>query len=106
MVVFEETTIKECEGHFHVTDQEKRPLCYARLETVFPIGKDGLRHSPEKCMACPHKTPCLRGALSEDPAADEVHEERVDRAYESGSISFFSRWSRKKRLASKKRQRQ
>lgn len=84
---------------------QEKPSCYAQIEAVFPLGEDGLRHSPEACMACPHKTPCLRAALTRDPKADEVHSERVDRAYDAGSISFLSRWSRKKSLANRRSKR-
>jgi hypothetical protein len=85
-----------------LTDEINKPACYGVLERVFPMGDEGLRHSPEPCMACPHKTPCLRRALSTDPRADDVTEERVDRAYASGNLSFLGRWSRKKSLAGKK----
>lgn len=85
-----------------MTDEGKKPACYGVLDEVFPLSADGLRHSPERCMACPHKTPCLRDALSTDPAADQVREEKVDRAYAAGNLSFLSRWARKKSLAKKK----
>ncbi len=84
-----------------MTDEMTRPVCFGVLETVFPMGKKGLRHSPDGCMACPHKTPCLREALTFDPGAKEVTAERVDRAYASGNLSFLSRWARKKSLAGK-----
>ena len=84
-------------------EESNKPVCYGILETVFPLGDDGLRHSPEGCMACPHKTPCLREALTSDPAAGQVKEEKVDRAYAAGNLSFLSRWSRKKTLAGKKK---
>lgn len=85
-----------------VTDEMTRPACHGVLDEVFPMGEAGLRHSPERCLACPHKTPCLRAALSSDPHADRVRDERVDRAYASGNLSFLERWSRKKSLAGKK----
>ena len=34
----------------------------------------------------------------------QVHEEIVDRAYESGMIGFLSRWSRKKELSRKRKE--
>jgi len=85
-----------------VTDESKKPVCYGVLDEVFPMGGEGLRHSPERCMACSHKTPCLRTALSTDPEADHLREERVDRAYAAGNLSFIERWARKKSLAGKK----
>ena len=47
---------------------------------TFPLGDDGLRHSPERCMVCFCKTECLREAVK-GPEGIQVHEERVKRAY-------------------------
>jgi hypothetical protein len=77
--------------------KENRPPCYGDLETVFPMGPEGLRGSPETCMACPHKTECLRRALKGERGMT-VHAEKVDRAYASGTMGFFERWSRKKAI--------
>ena len=74
-----------------------RPYCFADLETVFPKGTDGLRHSPEACFYCRSKTDCLREAMKGESGI-EVREEMVDRAYDSGTVGFFSRWSRRKAL--------
>ena len=80
------------------------PDCYGRLDIVFPKAKEGLRSSPIACMACVFKTECLRKAMKgEDGAA--VREEQVDRAYRSGMMGFFERWSKKKMLHRKKKQR-
>jgi hypothetical protein len=77
------------------------PYCFAKIENVFPMGDDGLRHTPESCMVCRYKTACLRAAISgADGVAVEL--ERVDRAYEAGMIGFVSRWSRRKTLHRKK----
>jgi hypothetical protein len=73
------------------------PDCFGRLDVVFPKGSDGLRHSPPMCRACVFKTECLREAMHA-PAGLAVESERVDRAYESRSISFLERWSRRKQL--------
>ena len=67
------------------------------LDRVFPIGEDGLRSSPEACLECIHKTECLRSAMAGSGGLT-VHEELVDRAYESGMIGFLGRWSKKKDL--------
>jgi hypothetical protein len=80
----------------------KYPYCFGRLDTVFPLGKDGLRHTPESCMVCFCKTECLREAVR-GPEGIQVHEEKVERAYRSGTINFFERWSRKKTLSRLKR---
>lgn len=73
------------------------PSCHGDLETVFPMGPEGLRESPESCLACPHKTGCLRRALRGDQGM-AVREEKVDRAYASGTMGFLERWSRKKAI--------
>lgn len=78
------------------------PYCFGKLETVFPLGEDGLRHSPATCILCPHKTECLRAALKGEEGA-RVEEEHIDRSYESGSIGFWERWSRRKLLERRKR---
>ena len=76
---------------------KQKPECFGVMEMVFPMTEDGLRHSPLSCMACPHKTECLGTAIRR-PAGLEVQEELVDRAYESKTISFIERWSKKKYL--------
>jgi hypothetical protein len=68
----------------------KHPECFGQLDTVFPLGEDGLRHSPETCLKCLHKTDCLRTG---------VHQEHVDRSYNSGMIGFMERWSQKKNIS-------
>ncbi len=71
------------------------PRCYALLEEVFPMEKDGLRHVSERCMVCVYKIECLRTAM-EKPDGLNVKEEVVDRAYSSGVMGFLERWSKKK----------
>jgi len=80
----------------------KLPTCFGRLETVFPKGEDGLRHSPASCLACDEKTGCLRIAMESIKGLD-VREEAVDRAYESGMIGFLERWLKKKSFRQKKK---
>jgi hypothetical protein len=82
--------------------EKEYPYCFGKLENVFPLEKDGLRHTPESCMVCFCKTECLREAVN-GPQGRQVHEERLKRAYNSGTISFFERWSRKKALKRKKK---
>ena len=82
-------------------NQKKFPPCFGDLETVFPEGEAGLRQTPEACMICVYKTECLRKAMA-DGGGIKVREEMVDRAYASGAVGFFERWSRKKALAAKK----
>lgn len=80
---------------------DRRPSCFADLKIVFPMGADGLRHTPRGCMVCVYKTECLRAAMAK-PQGLKVREETVDRAYESGMIGFLGRWSRKKDLHRKR----
>ncbi len=75
--------------------KEEKPACFGDIGIVFPMKDDGLRYSPENCMACSYKTNCLRTAI-QNPDGCKVQEEIVDRAYESGKISFLKRWSKRK----------
>lgn len=75
-----------------------RPDCFSDLDIVFPLGADGLRITPESCMQCAHRTPCLRMAMG-GGRGWRVREEMVDRAYRGGVIGFFQRWSQKKNIA-------
>lgn len=93
-------------GRIMVNEKENEtlPRCFGELETVFPKGKEGLRNTPESCLPCLHKTACLRSAI-EKPDGLKVKEEIVDRAYESGMITFLERWSKKKELQRKLKKR-
>jgi hypothetical protein len=71
------------------------PHCFAVLEKVFPMGENGLRQTPERCMVCLYKVDCLRTAMGKSDGF-KVREEMIDRAYSSGVMSFFERWSQKK----------
>ena len=84
--------------------EKKYPKCFGELEKVFPKTKDGLRSPPGACLECLHKTACLRSAMK---GADgvKVREEIVDRAYDSGMMSFVERWSKKKDLKRKLKKR-
>ena len=77
--------------------KNKRPQCFAKLDTVFPMGKEGLRTTPDTCLACFHKTDCLRTAIRGKDGLN-FREECIDRAYRSGMIGFFERWSKKKAI--------
>lgn len=79
------------------------PECFGSLEAVFPRGEDGLRHSPEGCLACGQKTECLRSALAgEDGRA--VREERLERAWRGGMVGFVDRWAQQKQLNDRRKE--
>lgn len=73
------------------------PACFGVLDSVFPKGEDDLRNTPETCLVCLHKTECLRSAMGGTKGL-KVREEFIQRAYESGIMSFMERWSEKKDL--------
>lgn len=77
------------------------PACYGQLETVFPMQADRLRRTPESCMPCPHKTMCLREAAAGREGL-KIADEKIDRAYTSGTMGFFERWLKKKTIARQK----
>lgn len=80
-----------------INDSQERPECFGVLDLVFPLGEDGLRQTPEVCLACDHKTACLKTAI-DGGGGLAVESEKLDRAYRAGRISFFERWARKKSI--------
>jgi hypothetical protein len=78
-------------------NEREHPPCFGDLETVFPLGSDGLRHSPPECMRCEYNTDCMRLGLRGGGGL-KVREESLERAYASGAVGFWERWSRKKAL--------
>jgi len=82
--------------------ESKPPGCFGNLEIVFPMGQNGLRDTPEPCLACPFKVACLKSAIQGRDGL-KVREEQIDRAYESGMIGFFERWSKKKAIERRKK---
>lgn len=79
--------------------------CFGRLECVFPKSEDGLRHTPQQCLQCSEKVECLRTAVQSEEG-QIVREEKLDRAYASGHVSFLERWSRKKKFKQRKHPRE
>ncbi len=73
------------------------PECFASIETVFPMGPDGLRQTPPACLECDLKTECLRSALGGQQGV-AVHEERLARSYQAGQVGFIERWAQQKEL--------
>ncbi len=78
----------------------KKPDCFGALNTVFPKSPDGLRHTPETCLECYHKTECLKTALRGKDGL-ELKSDHIDKAYNSGMLTFFERWSQKKYIKNK-----
>jgi hypothetical protein len=79
-----------------MVDERTDPLeCFGQLDTVFPVGEEGIRTSPPECMKCPHAKSCLQTAMH-SPEGLNLQEEKVDRAYEYGLIGKVERWSKKK----------
>jgi hypothetical protein len=76
---------------------KKYPDCFGQLDIVFPKGRHGLRNTPQTCMSCSHKTECMRSAM-QGAGGLKVREEMLDRAYRSGTIGFFERWSKMKQI--------
>ncbi|MCK4728826.1 MAG: hypothetical protein KAT27_07885 [Desulfobacterales bacterium] len=71
----------------------EHPDCFGQLDTVFPMGEEGLRTSPPECMKCPFAKSCLQEAMR-GPEGLKLQEEKVDLAYEHGLIGKLERWSR------------
>ncbi|MBF0226007.1 MAG: hypothetical protein HQK76_11175 [Desulfobacterales bacterium] len=86
-----------------INTEKKLPDCFGILDIVFPKGKDNLRHSPESCLECTLKTECLKKAMQGEGGV-KIKEESLERAYQSGVIGFFERWSKKKYLTNKMKQ--
>ncbi|MFH2044355.1 MAG: hypothetical protein ABIK92_04325 [Pseudomonadota bacterium] len=78
-------------------DHKKHPDCFGKMDIVFPMADDGLRCSPESCLACDLKTDCLKTAMNQKEGL-KAQEEFTDRFYEAGMIGFLKRWSDKKIL--------
>ncbi|MGA8179216.1 MAG: hypothetical protein WB792_04105 [Desulfobacterales bacterium] len=76
---------------------KKYPDCFGQLDIVFPKGRNGFRNTPQSCMSCSHKTECMRSAM-QGGGGLKVREEMLDRAYRSGTVGFFERWSKMKQI--------
>jgi hypothetical protein len=74
---------------------DEHPECFGELDTVFPVGEEGVRTTPPECMKCPHVKSCIQAAMR-GPEGLKLEEARVDRAYEYGLIGKLERWSKKK----------
>ncbi len=78
------------------------PECFGNLGKVFPMGKNGLRETPEDCFFhCPVKTRCLKQAIATKDGT-KVEEEIIERSTKAGAMNFLERWSRKKQVHKRK----
>jgi hypothetical protein len=80
--------------------ETNQPTCFGTLDIVFPLGDDGLRHTPPVCLNCSEKTPCLREAV-QSKKGGLIREKFIEPADQSGLFRFFERWSRTKTLNQK-----
>ncbi len=81
-----------------MSKKESLPDCFGDLEKVFPMGKNGLRETPEDCFYhCPVKTRCLQQTMATKDGV-QVEEEIIERSTKAGAMNFFERWSRKKQV--------
>ena len=46
-----------------INKKNNLPTCFGILDSVFPLGDNGIRTSPKDCLECAHKTDCLRSAM-------------------------------------------
>ena len=81
-------------------NDHKNPDCFGDLDTVFPMGEEGIRTTPPDCMKCSLAKACIQTAMLGQKGL-ELEEERIDRAYEYGLIGVMERWSRKKLIRKK-----
>ncbi|MCB9493963.1 MAG: hypothetical protein H6681_00805 [Desulfobacteraceae bacterium] len=78
--------------------ENKKPKCFGILDIVFPMTEEGFRKTPEDCIEkCSFKKECICAALESEKGV-EKKKEMIDASYESGNISFLSRWARKKTI--------
>jgi hypothetical protein len=82
--------------------KKEYPACFGILENVFPMGENGLRNTPESCFPCYFKVECLRTVMSGKEGLG-IRENNIDRAYDSGMMGFWERWSKKKILYQRKK---
>ena len=76
----------------------KEKECFGILQSVFPLGVEGLREVPQGCFECPSRVACVRSALS-TPEGVRMRAARVDRLASKGMMGRLDRWSRKKELS-------
>jgi hypothetical protein len=77
--------------------------CFGILDNVFPMGEEGLREIVPACFECPDRTECLRHALKTEQGL-VFKSEIVDRTPARGLVARLKRWSEKKDLSRRLKQ--
>jgi len=77
--------------------------CFGILDKVFPMEKEGLREIVPDCFDCPDRKKCLQSALNTEQGL-VFRSELVDRSPASGLVERFKRWSDRKDLSRRLKQ--
>jgi len=72
--------------------------CFGILDSVFPMGDEGLREVVQDCFDCPDRKACLEAALLTKEGLD-FKSEILKRAPAEGLVGRIRRWSEKKMLS-------
>jgi len=72
-----------------------QPSCFAQLDTVFPMGAQGLREVSSGCWDCGQRVECLKAAVAGGQGLTEELARREERAV-GGVSGFLRRWNRLK----------
>lgn len=73
------------------------------LDNVFPLGKEGLREVVPDCFQCPDRVACLKESLNTEQGL-RFKNEVIDRSTPSGLAGRLKRWSEKKDLSRRLKQ--
>jgi hypothetical protein len=85
--------------------KESQKICFGDLDKVFPMGKEGLREVPQHCFGCNEKNACLQKALSTKKGID-LKSELLERTPYTGVVGWLKRWSEKKVLTQRTKQKE
>ena len=81
-----------------VHHKARKKDCFGLLDTVFPIGKEGLREIDPACFHCQDRKPCLQAALTTTKGL-VFRSEVLDRTAATGLVGRLKRWSDRKALS-------
>ena len=84
-------------GHLQIMTTQKKD-CFGILESVFPMGKEGLREIIPTCFECAEKKACLQTALKTEEGF-QLRSEVLDRSPANGFLGKLRRWSERKELS-------